>query len=85
MYCTDTPVEEIASWVEANPSEVERLRRGTMTTAFDTARERVRNTPKLAPHEEFILADWPEGDEHWQWVAEAPVEEIVSWVEAGTR
>ena len=62
-----------------DPSEVERVRRGTMTTAFDTARERVRNTPELAPHEAFILADWPEGDDHWRWVIDAPVEEIASW------
>ncbi len=78
-----------------DPSEVERVRRGTMTTAFDTARERVRNTPELAPgdtitittfdgerYEAFILADWPEGDDHWRWVIDAPVEEIASWVEA---
>ena len=56
-----------------------------MSTIFEQARYRVQHTPELAPHEEFILADWPEGDEHWQWVAEARVEEIVSWVEAGTR
>jgi hypothetical protein len=58
-----------------------------MTTQelYEQARERVQHTPELAPHEEFILADWPEGDDHWRWVIDAPVEEIASWVEAGTR
>jgi len=54
-----------------------------MDTAYEVARTRVQNTPELAAHEKFILADWPEGNNHWQWVATAPVAEIVDWAEAG--
>jgi hypothetical protein len=30
--------------------------------------------------EDFILADWPEGDEHQDWLNESDAEEIASWV-----
>ena len=50
-----------------------------MDTLYDIAAQRVRNTPELERHKAFILADWPEGDAHWKWVAVATVEEIVSW------
>lgn len=46
------------------------------------AERRVDQSDKLSPHKNFIMADWPEGDEHWKWVAEATVEEIVDWAEA---
>ena len=52
---------------------------------FDAARTRVQDTSALAAHADFILADWPEGDDHWQWVATAPVAEVVDWAEAGSR
>ena len=54
-------------------------------TVFEAARARVQNTPELAEHADFILADWPEGDDHWKWVATAPVAEVVDWAEAGIR
>ena len=54
----------------------------TTQELYEQARERVRNTPELAPHEDFIFADWPEGDDHLRWVIDAPVEEIDSWVDA---
>lgn len=47
------------------------------------AEKRVDQSEELRPHKEFIMADWPEGAEHWQWVAEATVEEILDWVAAG--
>ena len=50
---------------------------------YDQAHERVENDPELAPIADFILADWPEGDEHWQWVITADTQEIIDWAEAG--
>jgi excisionase family DNA binding protein len=49
------------------------------------ARERVRSTPALDAHADTILYDWPEGDEHWQWVFTADVDEIVDWAETVER
>lgn len=46
----------------------------------DAASWRVHHEPKLWPHREFILGDWPEGDEHLVWVVTAPIEEILDWV-----
>jgi hypothetical protein len=55
-----------------------------MTTQFYAQAEaRVIASEKLAPHAEFILADWPEGDEHFIWVRDASEQEILDWVEAG--
>lgn len=45
---------------------------------------RVDHDGQLAQHREFILADWPEGDEHWRWVCDAPTDEILDWVAAGS-
>lgn len=55
----------------------------TTTSLYDLARNRVESTPELAAHAEMILADWAEGDEHWQWVLDASVAEIVEWATAG--
>lgn len=53
-----------------------------VNTLYQRAAERVRNTPELEPHADTILYEWPEGDEHWQWVIDAPVAEIVRWAES---
>ena len=45
------------------------------------AEQRVDSTPELEPYRDTIMYDWPEGDEHWQWVATTPVQEIVDWAE----
>lgn len=45
------------------------------------ARERVANDAALAAHAETIFYDWPEGDEHLEWIATAPISEIVDWAE----
>lgn len=47
------------------------------------ARDRVSQDPDLKAHEDFIFADWPNWDEHCQWVHVAPKQEILDWVEAG--
>ena len=49
------------------------------------ARSRVEADEQLAPYTETILADYPEGDEHWRWVIDAPVDEIVAWARACNR
>ena len=46
------------------------------------ARRRVEADEQLTPYAETILADYPEGDEHWQWVIDAPTDEIVAWANA---
>ena len=47
----------------------------------EQARERVDGTPDLKTHEATIFYDWPNWEEHMEWVATAPVEEIVDWAE----
>jgi len=36
----------------------------------------------LSAHNDFIFADWPEGDEHYKWLMTASREEIQSWIDA---
>jgi len=50
---------------------------------YEEAKRRVKANSELASHTDFILADWSEGDEHWEWVVSASVEEILDWVAAG--
>lgn len=45
------------------------------------AEQRVNASPKLSQYRAVIMADWPEGKEHWRWVLKAPVSEIVEWAE----
>lgn len=54
-----------------------------MVDLFELAQSKVQDSEVLAQYEDFILTDWPEGDEHWQWVLDASEAEIVDWVEAG--
>jgi hypothetical protein len=54
-----------------------------MTHTRDDARARVDATPELWAHREaIILYEWPEGPDHWSWVCNATVDEIVNWAEA---
>jgi hypothetical protein len=46
---------------------------------------RVDADEQLAPYADTILADFPEGDDHWQWVIDAPTDEIVAWAKAANR
>jgi|GEM_PF-2184777 len=50
-----------------------------MFDPYELARLRVTRSPRLAKYADIILYDWPEGDAHWQWVASAPLTEIVVW------
>ena len=57
---------------------------GTIETAnnvFDAAERRVNETPELQPYRDVIFAGWVEGIEHLDWVATAPVAEIVDWAQ----
>ena len=58
-------------------------KRGGRPSLRELAERRVIDTPELNDHKEFIMTDWPEGAEHWRWVINAPVAEIVEWVRAG--
>jgi Arc/MetJ-type ribon-helix-helix transcriptional regulator len=89
---TDRKIEELVKkWGSPPRSEViaiaiDRLyqqeKEKTMDQSlYDQARQRVDNTPELQPFEDTIFYDWPEGDDHWKWVATAPVPEIVDWAE----
>jgi hypothetical protein len=48
----------------------------TPTTTPPASRPSRRGPPRY-----HILYDWPEGEEHWEWVCTAPVAEIVGWAE----
>lgn len=50
-------------------------------TIEQQARQRVRETPELDAIEDTIFYDWPNWTEHMQWIATAPVAEIVDWAE----
>ena len=52
-----------------------------MTDWYEQAQHRVDSVPELKAHKSTIMYDWDEGTEHWQWVATAPVAEIVDWAE----
>jgi hypothetical protein len=54
----------------------------TTKTTEQIARERVANTPELKKVSDTIFADWPNWDEHLEWVTSAPVAEILDWVES---
>ena len=48
-----------------------------MKTLYEQAEEKVNNNASLWEKRDTILYDWPEGDEHWQWVLDANVNELV--------
>lgn len=52
---------------------------------YEQARNKVESSKALSEQEDFILADWPEGDEHWIWVIETDEDEILDWAKAGQK
>lgn len=42
------------------------------------AQKRLDNNKRLKVYEGIIFSDWPEED-HFEWVATAPEEEIIDW------
>ncbi len=54
-------------------------------TLYERAEVRVRqmfasDTPEDRWAREFALTDWPEGDEHWAWLAGASASEVRDWI-----
>ena len=45
------------------------------------ARSRVVLTDALYEHRDVIFYDWPNWEEHLEWVLHAPVPEILDWIE----
>lgn len=58
----------------------------TMTTGlhplYIAAEQRVLNDVELYDHRDTILYAWPNAEEHWQWVIDATIQEIIDWAEA---
>jgi len=50
-------------------------------TPYERAEARINRTPSLEPYRATFLYDWPEGDEHYRWVATAPVAELLDWAQ----
>ena len=46
------------------------------------ARRRVERNIKLRQFSGIIFSDWPNWEEHMEWVATATVAEIISWAKA---
>ena len=53
----------------------------THTIQYQSAAQRIADNPTLEPYRTTILYDWPEGNEHLDWVASAPVDEILDWAQ----
>jgi hypothetical protein len=51
-------------------------------TLYEQVQEKVKSNPCLSHHIDFIMADWNEGNEHWDWVLQASNEEILDWIPA---
>lgn len=46
----------------------------------EMADDRVKATPALLPYYDLLIdSDWDNQGEHWEWVATADIDEILSW------
>lgn len=57
-------------------------RLGGRPSLREKAEQRVNASPELKPHHDTIMYDWPEGNEHWRWVCNATISEIVDWAQS---
>ncbi len=48
-------------------------------SSYEQAKARMISSPDLQRYADTILAYWPEEDEHWDWVATGPIEEVIAW------
>lgn len=46
------------------------------------ARQRVEASEALKAHKESIFYDWPNWDEHLEWIVSAPESEIIDWAKS---
>lgn len=53
-----------------------------MNATETKARRRVQFDERLKPYHDTIFYDWPNWDEHLEWIANAPLTEIISWLES---
>lgn len=49
--------------------------------AYERMIARIDAEPELDAHRDTITYDWPNAEEHYEWVATAPIAEIVDWAE----
>lgn len=49
---------------------------------FQKIQNRINNNPELEPYADLLQYDWQDEDEHAEWVATAPVSEIVDWAKS---
>ena len=49
--------------------------------AYDRMIARINAEPELDAHRVTLTYDWPNTEEHYEWVATAPIAEIVDWAE----
>lgn len=52
-----------------------------MTTKLEQAKSRIEKMDFTQAQQDFIFADWPEGEEHLDWLITATREEIISWAD----
>ena len=73
--CYDIAVDKLEVIKGELAMEEQNKREGLLNTAH----ERVDNIPELREYEDIIFYDWSNWDEHIEWVATAPIDEIVDW------
>jgi uncharacterized membrane protein len=52
-----------------------------MTTNYEKIQARINKNPALVAYADLLQYDWDDADEHADWVATAPVSEIVEWAQ----
>jgi hypothetical protein len=52
-----------------------------MDTLYIQAYKRIHRMNFTKEENDFIFADWPNGDEHYKWLINATREEIENWID----
>lgn len=73
----------IGKSVRVQPADLEAYIIASMDTLEDKARNRISDMGFTKQQLEYIFTDWPEGDDHLEWLLTATRDEIVSWGDAG--
>ena len=47
--------------------------------AYERMIARIDAEPELEAHRDTLTYDWPNAEEHYEWVATAELTEIISW------